>query len=181
MDQTPEPKQPPDEEEAGMPVVLQVIGAIASLLLSQYTAYDDSHVRDMLKDIAYDLNLALQKLDEIAAQIDKLGAAIAALPEQEYKIIHSEALSALNTEIKGALIQYTDLLTGHKGPDSTFFTKSVKKNYNEVWKARSELEAYSSEGSVEFAPLAAVVSPLAMLLELGLLYRLGRQAYELRT
>jgi hypothetical protein len=61
-----------EAEEASMPVWLQVVGAIASALLSYYTSYDDTKVRDMLADIAYDLNLALQKLDEIADQLTGL-------------------------------------------------------------------------------------------------------------
>jgi hypothetical protein len=163
-----------EAEEAAMPVWLQVVGAIASALLSYYISYDDTKVREMLADIAYDLNLALQKLDEIADQIDKLGAAISALPQEIQQIVHSQALIDLNTAINGALIRYKDLLAGHKGPDSGFFREEVVNLYNDVAKARAELEATSRADNVEYAPLAAAVSPLAMLLELGLLYRLGK-------
>lgn len=157
------------EEGAGMPIVLQIVGAIASFLLSQYTAYDDSHIREMLRDIAYNVNLALQKLDEIAVQIGKLGDAIAALPEQEYKIAHSEQLVALNKVIQGALIRFEDVSQRHKTAEDNALIKDVLMAiYHDVSKARSELEAYSEDSAVEFAPLAAAVAPLALLLELGL-------------
>jgi hypothetical protein len=77
-----------------IPDIPRLLGTIANGLLSYYSSYDeDAKVRDMLKDIAYDLNLALQKLDDIVAQIDKLGIAIAALPG----IVHSESIIKLQS------------------------------------------------------------------------------------
>jgi len=164
-----------------MPAWLQVVGAIASAILSYYTSYDDTKVRDMLRDIAYNQNLALQKLDQVAFQIDKLGVAIDALPPEIQQIVHSQALITLNTTINGALIRYKNLLAEHHGPDNDFFKNQVVTLYNDVSKARAELEAISRTDNVEYAPLAAAVSPFAMLLELSLLYRVGKQGNNLRA
>jgi hypothetical protein len=103
------------------------------------------------------------------------------LPQEIQQIVHSQALANLNTAINGALIRYKDLLAEHKGTDSDFFRGEVVNLYNDVSKARAELEATSRADNLEYAPLAAAVSPLAMLLELGLLYRLGKQANDLRA
>jgi hypothetical protein len=158
-----------------------ILGDIAKALLSYYASYDDHNVREMLKDIAYDLKLALKKLDDIAANVKTLEDAIAALPEKERKMFHSEEIKSLNSEIKGALRHYKGLLSQHQGPDNKEFIGEVLDLYHSVYKAREKLENDSLDDDVEFAPLAAAVSPLAMLLELGLLFRLGKQYDDIRA
>jgi hypothetical protein len=160
---------------------LTIIGGIAGAILSYYTQYNDTQVREMLKDIAYDLNLALQKLDEISTQLNQLGAAIAALPIQVQQIVHADAINTLNTAIAGALIRYRTLLTTHEGPDNDIFKTEALAIYNDVSKARSELQALSQGDDIQYAPLSSISAPVALLIEMGLLYRLGRQAAPLRA
>jgi hypothetical protein len=161
-----------------MPVWLQIVGAIASALLSYYTRYDDTHVKDMLKDIADNLNLALQRLNEISVQINNLLAEIRKLPDIFARITYANDLEALNVQIKSALVRYDQLINA--GHPNNFIIEQTKDIYNRLVAARTALEASSAECPEEFVGLAAVMSPLSYLLEMALLYRIGMDAAGLR-
>lgn len=165
--------------EAHMPAWLQIAGAIAGAILSYYGRYDDTRVRDMIKDVAYDVKLALQLLNEISVQISRLMHEIEQLPEEFRRILYASQLQELNETVLAALARFRQLL--RSGSAGDVFQKEVEDIYHRVVDARTKLEVRSYSGELEFAPLAAMISPIAMLLELGLLYRLGKRAKALRT
>ncbi|RWE96487.1 hypothetical protein [Mesorhizobium sp.] len=161
-----------------MPLWLQVAGAIASAVLSYFGRYDDSHVQEMIKDVAYNLNLALQRLNEISIQIARLVQAVEELPEEIAANDYRAALQRLNTEVLASTIRYEQLLKTN--PKTSLFVEQIKEIYNNVVEARTNLQVLSLAGNVQFAPLAASIVPVSLVLELGLLYRLGREGRELR-
>ena len=159
---------------------LTIVGAIASAIISYYTAYNDLDIKDILHDIAYDLKQVLAKLNEIAGQIDALAKAVAALPEQIRREIHEEAINTLNTAISRAIIAYQDLVRKHEGPVDKDFSKIALDIFYRVQTARTELEALSRGDNEIYSAITAVMSPVAMMLEMGGLFRLGKDVQNLR-
>jgi hypothetical protein len=161
---------------------LQVAGAVAMAILSYYTSYDDKHVREMIEEVAYNINLALQKLDEIAAQVASVLAEVKKLPDEFRKILKEQELSEHNTAVQAALIRYRALL--HTPPNDytpkDFIRRQIEDIYNDLVKTTTKLQALSLEGDIQLAPLAGLMVPIAMTLELALLYRLGVPARDLR-
>jgi hypothetical protein len=132
----------------------------------------------MLKDIADNLDLALQRLNEISAQINNLLAEIRKLPDIFARITYANDLEALNVQIKSALVRYDQLINA--GHPNNFIIEQTKDIYNRLVAARTALEASSADCPEEFVALAAVMSPLSYLLEMALLYRIGMDAAGLR-
>ena len=162
-----------------MPVWLQVAGAIASAILSYMTSYDDSNVKEMISDVAYNINLALQKLDDISQKIDNLLVEIKKLPQEIREIFKEENLSQLNNSIQGCIIQYQPIVAIKH--DTSDVRDRIKDIYSQLSEASAKLQALSMSGEVRLTPLAALLSPVALLLELALLYRLGAGSKELRA
>jgi hypothetical protein len=166
-----------NKEENGMPVWLQIAGAIASALLSHYTAYDDTKVQDFLRDISHNVNQILQRLGEISSQIDGLFVEIAKLPEEVRRLLISDDLSRLNSEVGGAATKYAQLVNA---PNDPLIQEQIKNLCSRVSDIRTEIQFRSTTGEAFAAPMAAVIAPMAFLLELGLLERLGSTALTLR-
>jgi hypothetical protein len=99
------------------------------------------------------------------------------IPEELRRIIFAAELQALNDSILAALTRYKQLVNSE---ESDFFRSQIEDIYNDVVRTRTHLQVRSKEGEPQFAALGAIISPVAMLLELGLLYRLGSQARKLR-
>lgn len=160
-----------------MPVWLTIVGAIASALMSYYGRYDDSHVRELIRDVAKNLNLALQRLNEISVQVAQLTNLVERLPDEFREISYEAELRQLNDTILASILRLRQLLT--TTPATPLFREQIKDIYNNTVKARTELQIKSLAGPVKFTPLAALVSPISQLLELSLLYHLGREGREL--
>jgi hypothetical protein len=168
-------------EDPVMPVWLQIAGAIAGALLSYYSRYDDTAVKDLIKDVAYNVGLALERLSEISSKIDDLLKAISDLPDIERRIVYSQEIRNLNNTISAAIIQFKQINDAKPPISGTLLVEQIKHIYDNVLDARTKLEAFSNDGELAFAPLTAVMCPIAMLLEISLLYRLGRGADGLRV
>ncbi|MCA1374327.1 MULTISPECIES: hypothetical protein [unclassified Bradyrhizobium] len=160
-----------------MPVWLQIVGAIASAMLSYYGRYDDSRVREMIRDVAKNINLALQRLNEISLQVAQLTSLVERLPDEFREISYEAELRRLNDTILASILRLKQLLA--TTPSTPLFREQVKDIYNNTVTARTELQVKSVAGPVKFTPLAALVSPISQLLELSLLYHLGREGREL--
>jgi hypothetical protein len=162
-----------------MPLWLQIAGALASALLSYLTAYDDHKVRERLDDISHDIKDALGKLNDISTEINRVLVQVQTLPEKVRQLLVHERLAELNTAVGGALIHYGQLISGKEKGNEKFVLGEVKLIYDEVVKARTKLQYESAAAEVMFAPMAAIISPIALLLELSLLHRLGAPAKNL--
>src|SRR5215467_2717376 len=116
-----------------MPAWLQ----IASAILSYYGSYDDTHLKDMIKDVAYNVRQVLQRLNEISLQIAQLSAKLDALPDEIRKILYSFELQDLNDTILAANLRYRQLL--RTKPKTPIFIEQLKLIYDDVVKARTKL------------------------------------------
>jgi hypothetical protein len=161
-----------------MPLWMQIAGAIASALLSYYTKYDDSHVQDLIKDVAYDLNLALQRLSEISFKIDALAAELHQLPEAIRTLLREQELSEHNTAVQASLLRYKQLIG--TGRNDALFREQLQDIYNGLVTTTTQLEVLTKGCDIRMAPLASLLTPLALMLELALLYRMGTSARALR-
>jgi hypothetical protein len=168
----------PSPTDFVIPPWVQIGGAAALALLSYFTSYKGGHVEDMLTDMARDLKLVLQKLDEISGKISNVLAKIKELPDRMRQILKEQELSEHNTKVKALLLRYDQELP--RDPKNPLVTREVERIYHDLANTTAVLQVLSREGDIQLAPLASMMVPLCLLLEVALLFRLGRDAHDLR-
>lgn len=123
--------------ETAMPEWLQIAAAVAGAILSYYGRYDDTNVKEMIKDVAYNVGLALQRLNEISLQIADLQNKLEQLPDKFKEILYAAELTNLNDTILAASLRYKQLI-GNPPPRKEF-AKQLHLIYDDVIKHRTNL------------------------------------------